>query len=569
MVLYWFKSFLIELHSGKCGQGTYVKNWTRRFMDFFCRSKEPLHVENRADAYLKAFENSGIYAILDSSFKTTHANRQFCQIMHIKSNQFLNLDLTQSVKDTLVGVIETIKCKQSWEGTKVFLTSNKEEIHLSCSFVPIFDDNENLYEVLFLATDITELTQSKNNIKKSLYQDSLTKLPNRLKLFTDKTNANNSENSTYIIFNIDSFDSINNLYGNQFGDNILILVARWLEQNLITTQTKLYKLEADVYAMICLEQIKEEDLRVYLRNISIKIQDERFFYNGAEIDISMTIGASQGNSGQLKLAQIAFKEAKKAKKSFLIYDKQSKKEEEYRANIQTSKIIKNAIDKDLIVPHFQPILNIATGSIEKYESLMRVKDYEGNLLSPYQFLDIAKSSKAYPKLSRSLIEKSVETFSLSPCEFSVNLSFLDITNQMTKKFILDLLEKTGIGPWIIFELLESEGIENYQEVMNFIEQVKSYGAKIAIDDFGSGYSNFEHIVELQVDFLKIDGSLIKNIDQNDDMRIIAKTINNFAKELRIKTIAEFVHSQEVYDQVKILGIDYAQGYFIGKPSINL
>ena len=129
----------------------------------------------------------------------------------------------------------------------------------------------------------------------------------------------------------------------------------------------------------------------------------------------------------------------------------------------------------------------------------------------------------------------------------------------------NLLDSSDIAPWIIFELLESEGIENYKEVMSFIEDVKSYGAKIAIDDFGSGYSNFERIVELQIDFLKIDGSLIKNIHQNDDMKIITKTIVNFAKELGIKTVAEFVHSKEVLKEVEALGVDYAQGFYIGKP----
>lgn len=102
--------------------------------------------------------------------------------------------------------------------------------------------------------------------------------------------------------------------------------------------------------------------------------------------------------------------------------------------------------------------------------------------------------------------------------------------------------------------------------MNFIEQVKSYGAKIAIDDFGSGYSNFERLVELQVDFIKIDGSLIKNIDQNDDMKIIAKTVVNFAKALGVRTVAEYVHSEKVLNEVKALGVDYAQGFYIGKPN---
>ncbi len=544
-----------------------MKNWTRLFASLFGQPKETLHISE--NVYLEAFENSGIYAKLDSTLNTIHTNRQFCQIMHTTKQESLHVNISALMKYTISEIFETVKCKQSWEGTQVFITSDGEEIYLNCSFIPIFDKKDSLYEVLFLATDLTELTLSKTNIKNSLYQDSLTKLPNRLKLFTDKSIVSIKEETTYILFNIDSFDSINNLYGNLFGDKILIQVARWLEKNILTSKTALYKFEADIYAMLCFEKIEEQILIEYLRDISQKVQEEKFLCEGAEVDISMTIGASQGISNQLKLSQIAYKDAKTSKKSFALYDKKSKKEEEYTKNIQTSKIIKNAIEKNLIIPYFQPIMNIETGKIEKYESLMRIKNDEGRILSPCEFLDIAKRSKAYPKLSCSLIGKSIDVFSISPCEFSVNLSFLDITNKTTTKFILNLLEKTGIGPWMIFELLESEGIENYKEVMIFIEQVKSYGVKIAIDDFGSGYSNFERLVELQVDFIKIDGSLIKNIDKNDDMRIITKTIVNFAKELGIKTVAEYVHSEEVLNQVKILGVDFAQGYYIGKPNEHI
>ena len=537
------------------------------FKNIFNEPKEDIDISK--NVYLEAFENSGIYAKLNSSLNTIHTNRQFCQIMHITKKESMHLNIATLMKNDFTEIQETIKCKQSWEGTKVFKTSDNENIYLSCSFIPIYNKDDSLYEILFLATDVTELTISKTNIKNSLYQDPLTKLPNRLKLFTEKSLLDEKEEYTYIIFNIDSFDSINNMYGNQFGDKILIQVARWLENNILTKKSQLYKFEADLYTMVNFEKIEENTLITYLRDISKKVQEEKFFHEGAEVDISMTIGASQGNSNQQKLSQIAYKEAKIAKKSFAIYDKNSNKEEEYTKNIQTSKTLKNALEKDLIIPYFQPILNIRTDEIEKYETLMRIKNEEEKILSPHEFLDIAKKSKIYPKLSRSLIEKSIDTFAISPCEFSVNLSFLDITNKATNKFILQLLDKTGIGPWIIFELLESEGIENYKEVMDFIEQVKSYGAKIAIDDFGSGYSNFERLVELQVDFIKIDGSLIKNIDQNDDMRIITKTIVSFAKELGIKTIAEYVHSEAVFNQVKILGVDFAQGYLIGKPEEHI
>lgn len=560
---------------------TYMQNFTLTYVVILClglliifehyktkTQEQPLlHVEkkNNSKIYLDAFEHSGIYAKLDSDKNILYANRQFCQIMRTTKLELQKMNFANLIKSKSDEIFETIKHQQTWEGEIVFTTLNKEKIHLNCSFIPIFCDENELEEILFLATDITELTLRKTNVKNSLYQDSLTKLPNRLKLFTDKNIIDSNIEITYMIFNIDSFDSINNLYGNDFGDKILIDVSSWLKNNLLTEDTKLYKFEADIYTMVCFEKIKEETLFKYLTNISKKIVDEKFLCEGAEIDISFTIGAAQSISNQQKLSQIAYKEAKIAKKSFSIYDKTSNKEEEYTKNIKVSKILKNAFDNDLVVPYFQPIYNLKTDSIEKYESLMRIKDENGKVLTPYEFLSIAKTSKIYPKLSCKLIQKSVETFQMSPCEFSVNLSFLDITNKTTNKFILDLLEKTGIGPWMIFELLESEGIENYKEVMKFIEQVKSYGAKIAIDDFGSGYSNFERLVELQIDYIKIDGSLIKNIHQNDDMRIITKTIINFAKELGIKTVAEYVHSEEVFNQVKILGVDFAQGYYIGKP----
>ena len=200
---------------------------------------------------------------------------------------------------------------------------------------------------------------------------------------------------------------------------------------------------------------------------------------------------------------------------------------------------------------------------------MRIKKEDGSYYLPHEFLHVAKHSKLYSKLSMSLIQKAFETFQISSSGFSINLSYLDMTNIVTTTFIIEKLEEFNVGPWVIFEILESDGIENYDAVSKFIEKVKSYGAKIAIDDFGAGYSNFERLAELRVDFIKIDGSLIRNIDKNDEMKIIVRTIVSFAKELGIKTIAEYVHSQSVLECVKEIGIDCAQGFHIGKPSPKL
>ena len=122
-----------------------------------------------------------------------------------------------------------------------------------------------------------------------------------------------------------------------------------------------------------------------------------------------------------------------------------------------------------------------------------------------------------------------------------------------------------MGNRIIFEIIESEGIENFEQVLEFINDTKQYGAKIAIDDFGTGYSNFEYLMKLKVDYIKIDGSMIKSIDTDKNSQMVTQTIVEFAKKMKIQTIAEFVCSKNVFDKVTELNVDYAQGYYFGEP----
>jgi c-di-GMP phosphodiesterase len=138
-------------------------------------------------------------------------------------------------------------------------------------------------------------------------------------------------------------------------------------------------------------------------------------------------------------------------------------------------------------------------------------------------------------------------------------------NKSTIEFIKSKLINKSISSRVIFEIVESEGIDNFEEVSLFINEMKSFGCKIAIDDFGTGYSNFEYLMKLNVDYIKIDGSFIKNIDTCKQSLIITELILTFAKKQNIKTIAEFVHSKNVLDKISQLGIDYSQGYYLGEP----
>ncbi len=532
-------------------------------------SKEaPIYKFNKSKAYLRAFENHIPLVKIDKDFKTVYANRAFYQLLLCTKERLLNSPLQILFKDEseYFEVFEILKHGQSWEGLLTFKTCNEKEVFLNALIVPIKEKGKDIKEYILIANDLTELMLSKKIIKQNLYIDSQTKLPNRLKLIEDKKDIGIKGEMSLILFNIDSFQAINSLYGNSFGDKVLVMVAKWLENNLPTKSSKLYKFEADVYAILIPTPLEEERLKDYLNSITKKISQDTITCMGVDINITFTIGAAQGKSNLLKLVFIAYKEARKRDKAYMIFNDSNNKEQEYIENINMSNIIKKSLKEDKVIPYFQPIMNTKTHEIEKYETLMRIKKSENETYLPYQFLDIAKHSKLYLSLSKAVIEKTFETFQFSSSEFSINLSFLDIVNQDMMDFIFNSLKKFNIGSWVVFELLESEGIENYEKVYKFVEIAKSYGAKIAIDDFGSGYSNFERLVKLKIDYIKIDGSLIKNIDRNDDMKIITQTIINFAKELNIKTIAEYVHSQEVLDIITQMGIDFAQGYHIGKPS---
>ncbi|WP_156790533.1 EAL domain-containing protein [Sulfurospirillum barnesii] len=409
----------------------------------------------------------------------------------------------------------------------------------------------------------------KHRLKSNLYTDFNTRLPNRLQFLKDARSLNPSIDSTLILINIDSFQTTNNFYGHAFGDAFLRTIAHWLKNNLPPVEATLYKCEADIYAIFIGVPFNEYNLKKYLKKISMKITKEHILCRGIEIDTTLSIGAVQGRKNLLKLSSIACKEARNKRISYVIYDKSSYKEKEYHHNITMNHILKEALSKNRIVPFFQPIINLKTKKIEKFETLMRIQKEDGNHYLPCEFLEIAKHSKIYSKLSMALIQKAFETFQISSNSFSINLSYLDMTNSVTKAFIFEKLEEFNVGSWVIFEILESDGIENYEAIASFIDEVKAYGVTIAIDDFGSGYSNFERMTQLRVDYIKIDGSLIKNLDRNEETKIIVKNIVNFAKELGIKTIAEYVHSQSILACVKELGVDYAQGYYIGKPCAHL
>jgi EAL domain-containing protein (putative c-di-GMP-specific phosphodiesterase class I) len=199
--------------------------------------------------------------------------------------------------------------------------------------------------------------------------------------------------------------------------------------------------------------------------------------------------------------------------------------------------------------------------------LVRLIDSDKNIVSPYFFLNIAKEGRYYQKITSIVLENSFRALFYTHQSISLNLSALDIEKPETRKTFITLLKRYKTDAHrIVLELLEDEDIKDKKVIQDFLKEIKGYGVQVAIDDFGSGLSNFSRVLEYEPNFIKIDGSLIRNINNDTIAQNMVETIVTFAKKQNIETIAEYVEDEDIYNTICELGVDYSQGYYFGKPA---
>lgn len=401
-------------------------------------------------------------------------------------------------------------------------------------------------------------------IMKQAYYDELTNLPNRLKLLEDLPRY---VGKILLLVNIDDFTLVNDFYGHVIGDFVLKSIPLILEECADKENIVIYRLPSDEFVLILEGVHSVLMLENKIKVILSKIKHAKISYNNYSINIDVTIAASIINKSGTGLsdADMALKVAKRANKSFLIFDDSMMLVKHYEENLNMASTLRKAIQTNNIISYFQPIHSVKTGKIEKYECLVRLVKDDGEILSPYLFLEIAQKIKLYPQITKIMIEKTFSLFKKNGHHFTINLAFEDILSKEMSDFIFEKIEEFSVAKQLTIEILETQQMENESLVQEFIGKVYQYGANIAIDDFGSGFANFEYMTKIRADYIKIDGSLIKNIDKDKNARLVVETIIVFAQKLGMKTVAEFVHSKEIYELVCELNIDFAQGYYLNMP----
>lgn len=489
----------------------------------------------------------------------TYANEKFCQISGYSLDELIGkphniIRHPEMPKSAFENLWHTIKVKKEpWQGVVKNRAKNGDAYYVKTTIQPILNTQGEIEEYIALRHDITEIMSDKKQLFDYLEANKfcvliLIQIEDYLTL-----------EKFYDVSSVEKIESL-------FGQTLLYLMPNaWGFQ-------KVYHLESGLYAFAidrrhC--QASEKEIYAVLEEFLENVKDFVVKVDTIEYDISAVCSFTYGVFHLFEDAKIGIENAIANRRPIVYADGLSAAEYNIALkNIQTIQTIKAALDNQKIISYFQPIINNKTLKVDKYESLVRLMDEKGNLISPFYFLEVAKKGRYYSKITKVVLDNSFDALSKTDKDISVNLSAMDIESDDIKEHIFALIQShKNDAHRIVFELLESENVKDFKAMQEFLQNIKNAGIKIAIDDFGTGYSNFERLLDYQPDILKIDGSLIRNILSNPYNRNIVETIVVFAQKQKMQTIAEFVENETIFLAVKEMGIDYSQGYAFGKPEL--
>ena len=513
---------------------------------------------NLLKQYQEVTDMNAIVSKTDLNGNITYVNNTFCNLCEYSRDELIGKNHNiirhpNNSKDLFKEIWNTVKTQKSiWNGTIKNISKTGKTFYLKTTIKPILDLNGEILEYISIKNDITDVM-------------------NQERLLLDIIDF--MDEPIIVLIKIERFEDIKKYYGTLIASKVENEFFKRFSSFLPIdfTYRKLFSLgngkflilkENDLNSDIKSENKLKDDILEIQSIISHAVLD----INEIDYDIFVSISLAYKDSSY-ENAKYGLKELFKTKQDFIIANDLIKKQkEEASYNLKTLKMIKNAIDKSRIFIYFQDIVDNNTKEISKYEVLVRLINEDGKVLTPYHFLNIAKKAKYYSQITQIVLKYAFEALNKTSKDISINLSALDIEKNSTQDYIFELLEEySSKASRIVFELLEDEEMKDFNLIKKFIIKVKSYGVKIAIDDFGAGYSNFERLLYYKPDILKIDGCLVKNIHKDAYSLNVVETIVAFAKKQNIKTVGEFVENEEIYNVLKRIGVDYSQGYYFSEP----
>ena len=501
--------------------------------------KEIKEVKNILSQYQDIVDKSLMVCKIDLNKKIIYRNEKFKKIFDEISFEkiFYNENL-----DNIYKIIDN---KETFSGI-LRLKQNEKIVYTKVIIKPILNNEQEIIEYIAMFLDVDDVLSSKQLL--------LDYIEYTKEVFVG-------------ILCIKDFKDLRNYFGYKIAKDILFTLENKIKQNLPSCIEAVYNLKDGKFVFVTnLERFDRDnvikDLKEYQQEINkLEVEVDDFSHT-----ISTLLSVSSGEN-VLETAEMGLEEATCQNEIFIDANNLAIAiKEKAHKNLEVLKLLKTSIENKNLTCYYQPIIDNKTKKITKYEALIRIET-ENKVYLPYEFLDIAKHSEYYSKITYCILNKALNVIRKENIKVSVNISQKDITKPKIINAIYELLEENkDITHLLTFEILEDENIDNIFELEQFLKKAKELNIVIAIDDFGSGYSNFKRILIMKPDILKIDGSLIQNIDTDKYSYNLVKSIIEFAKINDIKTVAEFVENEVIYNIVKDLGIDCSQGYYFAKPT---
>ncbi len=411
--------------------------------------------------------------------------------------------------------------------------------------------------------------------KKKIFTDPLTNTFNRNYL-EEIGHVIDLKNYSIAMLDLDKFKVINDTYGHKAGDYVLSHVSTIFKKSIRDSDI-LIRYGGEEFLLLINNRDSEKLKMTICERIRANVAKENFSYDGDDIKVTLSIGIHKHPSLEknlqeaIKIADKMLYEAKRSGRNrVVVYDEKLNSHSSSSSSSKYLSFVKEALAEDRVTCHYQPIYSHHTGEIFKYEALVRIISKDGKVIMPMSFMPQIKLTNVHYKLTQRVLSTVFDKFKDNQKLVSININFSDLIHPDIEDSIVKALKSNhNLASRVTFEILESDEIENIELFKQKIHLLHSLKAKVSIDDFGSGYSNFKSVIDIEANFLKIDGSLIKNIDINSKDFKVVKSIVHFAAQSNMQTIAEFVHSKEVYEKLLLLDIDYMQGYYISKPEPHL
>ncbi len=485
----------------------------------------------------------------------------------------------------------TIRAGKTWRGS--FQNKRKDgKLYWGSSVIsPIRNERGDITHFLAVQEDITERKKAEERIKFLASYDELTGLINRsqfIEAFDSwlhmREQAGGATGSLLLI-DIDELKYVNDTYGHTMGDECIRRIGGLLRRTLkdMDIQTVkeaggllLGRLGGDEFAAFLPDAAKDEGVAAAER-IRRAVEGFRLMEGASHLTVSISVVSYPEHGISVKelftKADAALFHTKRmGKNKTRLFSAEDRDLEFMHSRFKQKEMIQTAITEDRFIPWFQPILTIREGTISHYESLARLSNEDGSVMLPRDFIETAEVFGMISAIDGIIMEKTMRLQARAARQgrrlaFGMNLSGRELGNDDTLVFIQNKIRETGADPsMLIFEITETAAVHDLERAIRFVNALKAVGCRISLDDFGVGFTSFLYLREMSVDYVKIDGSFVRDIHINPQDRLFVKAISDVARGMGIKTVAEFVETEQALDVLRELEIDYAQGYLVGKPA---